>query len=445
MADGEQSKDGKRFEPALSPEALSDQLKPFLDKHSYAKISRVEVAGGELNQMSRPWDDHTLTLIFDDQTAEIVRVLNKTLLPPRLSALWHTETGDVEVIWTANPLPESWKEIVGRTFTVGYGKKRIRCEFGLSSPELLIIAEAVVPASSASATNFRNLQSFAQYAASKKRPPRREPKRTTGAPRPRGIDEPRSFWIRKFRGSEDSLIEFIRHLNFYLTYFDSRSPTVLIHDDYDPKFESRTRYTDGAFPSEIGSRNLDENLVTFWNAADAGNSMLRFILYYRVIEYAAFHYLDAETKLKLRKILANPSMCMNMDAAVAEVAAAFDTKKMDDVPRFETLLNNAVRPEKVWKEIEANRSAFEKPTKFEGGFVLDQIISKDEKFATFRTGGMTKFSVAIRKIRNVLSHGRDQNTSTAIMPVERNLKLLGPWVNAIAAAAGEVVIYESVA
>lgn len=437
MADEEQgvAADAIAIEaPALSVEELTVSLEPFLRRHPGTEVTRFEFAEGQINQIASPWGDHTLTLLLDDDAQPIVEVLNKVLLPKRLSAIWHINSGDVEVIWTANPLSPTWQELLGRTFHLSFGKKRYKCEFGMASEDLLTISKGIAPKLAASATAFRNLIPFSQYVNTKDAIARIQ----------LGLDTPKSFWIRKFKLSEAALLEFIAQLNFYLSYYDRRSPTVVVHDDFDAKSNASLRYTDGKFPTEIAGRQLDDNLLTFWNAANFGNSMLRFILYYRVIEYAAFHYIDTETKARLKKLLANPAMCLNLDNAVHEVIATFDTRKMDDVPRFESLLISAVRVEKLWAEIENNRTSFSQPMKFEGGFMLDALISKDEKLSTFRTGGLVKFSVAIRKIRNVLSHGRDQNTSTAITPVERNLKMLAPWVNAIAAVAGEVVLYESV-
>ena len=245
--------------------------------------------------------------------------------------------------------------------------------------------------------------------------------------------------------SETTATELILHLNFYMSYFDTRSPTVLVHlSESGSKFVARDRYIGNEFPKEIISRRLDENMITFWNAASSGNNMLRFIFYYRIIEYGAFHYLDSAIKIKLRRILANPAMCLDIDATLESVLSVLDTKKPDDVPRFNSLLGHAVNPAKVWHEIEKNKAAFSQSVKFDGGFTIEPIISKDEKLSQFSVGGMIKFADAVRKIRNVLSHGRDQNTSTAITPTARNLMNLVPWVNAISAAAGEVVLYESV-
>jgi hypothetical protein len=259
------------------------------------------------------------------------------------------------------------------------------------------------------------------------------------------LDKPRSFWIRKVTLDENELIEMIGHINFYMTYFDAQSPSVLIHHAEQTGIVPRTRYSRETFPTVISARQLDENLISFWSAAERGNEMLRFILYYRVIEYAAFHYIDVKIRHRLRKLIMDPMCGQEPESTIRDILDALDPGRVDDVPRFNDLLASAVDSVKVWREIEANRESFSKTIKFDGDFTLDAIISKSETQDTFQAAGMVKFADAIRKIRNVLAHGRDQRTAKVITPTLRNMGLLKPWVNAIAAAAGEIVLYEAAA
>lgn len=57
---------------------------------------------------------------------------------------------------------------------------------------------------------------------------------------------------------------------------------------------------------------------------------------------------------------------------------------------------------------------------------------------------MDQVSDAFRKIRNALSHGKDQETTGVIRPTPKNVNLFQPWVHLISAAAGEVVLYKDV-
>lgn len=231
-------------------------------------------------------------------------------------------------------------------------------------------------------------------------------------------------------------------LNFYLSYYDAASPGILVHDIHGP-VAPKTRYIDGKFPKKITGRAFDENLMSFWDATRQPNTMLRFIFYYRIIEYAASHYVDASTRAKLAKVVSNPAIGESVDSAIEEILTAFDGARADEVPRFNALIASSVNPDIVWREIENNKEMFSKKHVFDGGFTLMPIISKEESAKTFKSGGLTKFADAIRRIRNVLVHGRDQSTATAITPTPRNMKFLSAWVNAIAATAGEVVVYGS--
>jgi hypothetical protein len=168
------------------------------------------------------------------------------------------------------------------------------------------------------------------------------------------------------------------------------------------------------------------------------------MLYFRIIEYAAFHYMDAGIRAKVKRILANPTVGLEMDRAIQDILLAIDPKKGEDVPRFNALLTAAVRPSSVWKEVANNREFFSKPVKFDGGFSLEKLTSKDETESSFEAGGLIKVADHLRRIRNVLSHGRDQNTSTVITPTAKNFRILQPWVNLASVMAGEVVLYEGV-
>lgn len=426
--------DEERQMPAHSVEQLTQMLQPFLEANPGTEVARSDTPSLIYNQLLNPWGDPTLTFIFDDDPAEAIAAFNSIILPGRFSAIWHQDSHDLEVIWTAYDLSADQREVENRAFNFTFNKKKYKCEFGESSQRLLTIAKGMIPRSGPSSTSFRNMTSFYQYVTADENDDKEA----------MGLSRPRSFWIRKLKLSEATAVEFATHLNFYLSYYDTQSPTILVHfSNLDSKFAPRDRYVAGGFPKDIVSRKLDENMITFWNAACSGNNMLRFIFYYRIIEYGAFHHLDSAIKLKLRRILANPAMCLDIDKTLETVLSILDTKKPDDVPRFNSLLST-VDASKVWHEIEKNRLSFTHPVKFDGGFTIEPIISKDEKWSTFSTAGMVKFADAVRKIRNVLSHGRDQNTSTAITPTARNLMNLAPWVSAISAAAGEVVLYEGV-
>jgi hypothetical protein len=84
---------------------LKSLLAPFLARNPYSKISEIredEEGNAPLYVVERPWNDETLLIrLPEEQTSNIAACLNSLLLPPRFSALWHADTKDFEVIWTA--------------------------------------------------------------------------------------------------------------------------------------------------------------------------------------------------------------------------------------------------------------------------------------------------------------------------------------------------------
>lgn len=80
---------------------------------------------------------------------------------------------------------------------------------------------------------------------------------------------------------------------------------------------------------------------------------------------------------------------------------------------------------------------------FDGGFVVKPLVGAGETESTFCTR-TAQFADSIRKIRNTLSHGKEQETAGIILPTTRNFNLLRPWLHLIATAAGEVVLHKDV-
>lgn len=94
----------------------------------------------------------------------------------------------------------------------------------------------------------------------------------------------------------------------------------------------------------------------------------------------------------------------------------------------------------LWKEIENNIDSFKKEITFEGGFVLESLLTS----AKIEHLDLSKFAKHIKDIRNALSHGRDIRTQMVIIPTSRNFGLLQPWVSLMCVVAGEVVLYKGI-
>lgn len=90
-----------------------------------------------------------------------------------------------------------------------------------------------------------------------------------------------------------------------------------------------------------------------------------------------------------------------------------------------------------------NPQFFTQNTTFEGGLVLNKIANTATDKSDVPAAFIENLSNRITDIRNALAHGKDQKTGKSILPTVQNFKLLQPWVHLISAAAGQVIIYES--
>lgn len=406
------------------------KLAPFFQANPYSTIELAENDASKL-QISKPWGDSSIAIIVSGGFDRLADVLNALVLPERFSAIWHSDLRRLEVIWTAYKLPEVWQVLFGRKFKFEHRGLEHPCEFGASSERLLTLAEYVIP-QTVSETAHRNMPSFRALALSKGR--------GDAASR---FDQPRSFWIGNVDWNEAAVVDLVSHLNFYMRYFDAVTPTVLVHADQgEPVATKRTRYVRGKFPTEIVSRELDENLLSFWAFAAEGNSMLRFLLYYRILEYAAVHFIDDNIRDELRKLILSPDLRSDLARSVENMVGAMSATKLSDAQRLQGLMRKAVDPGLLWRDIKANIAFFSKDTNFEGGFVVKGIVGANDTEASFRPRGPENVADTFRKIRNALSHGKDQETAGVIRPTRKNFEMFRPWVQLIATAAGEVVLYK---
>lgn len=408
----------------------------FLERNPKSILEEIEAPDGKKQfRIARPWGDESVAIVLPEDHDALATVLNKLLLPERFAAVWHSDTKRLEVVWTAFRLSASQREIFGRKFQFTFKGKKHDCAFDKSSERLNKVARYTLP-QGMSDTNHRNMQSFYHHALG-------DPQMIEAL----ALEEPKSFWINNVTWNENKVIELAQNINFYLTYYDDSSPSIVI---FPPPFQSnstarRTRYIHGNFPSTVKCNGLNDNLIGFWSAADTGNPLMRFILYYRIIEYASHHYVDEDVKAAIRKLLSNPSIGDKIAEAIESITDIVSVKRNEDIPKFKGLISKCLDPKLLWREAVANRAVFSKETRFEGDFVVKALLHEDEKEAAFCQNGLDRFCDLTRRIRNALSHGRDQETGGVIAATTRNYQLLRPWVHLMGTAAGEVVIYKDIA
>lgn len=400
------------------------QLDTFLSNNPEAEYGKDEKGA----VIKRPWGDTTIELRIPEKPEELVAALNKVILPPRFTAIWHSDSQDLEVIWTAVPVDA---EIRARSFEFHFRDSCYACNFGDSSQRLLCIADASRPIGPANYTSHRNLGSFYSFV--------RRSRKEGGSP-PQGL--PTSYWIRKIQWDENLVIELSHHLNFYMRYFDRRSPTVLVHEDIkDEGKENSLRYPFESFPAKIMSRNLDIYLLRLWESTiTTTDPFLRFLYNYQILEYIAFYYIQDEILEKLKRILTAPETPCRPSVASTQILNAVVDSKMTDEQKIQAVIKELVDPEAVWKEIEPHLSYFSMETQFDGGLTIPPLVKSNWTFQDFKIMWAPHFSEALTKLRNALVHARERRMVGVIAPTKANSNRIRPWLGPITMAAMQAMV-----
>ena len=340
---------GNEDAPADPLGAIEAAFANFLENNKKSKIAGP-LSDQNSASIMEPWGDESFAINVPTDYETLAEALNNTHLPERFSALWHRDTRRLEFIWTAFPLSATWKDVPGRTFTFRFREHDHICEFGDSSPRLLEIARNFSPVKGGT-SDYRNLASYRVH-----------------LDKPEGMPSiethPRSFWVSNLDWDEDYAVALANNLNFYLTYYDAISPYIVIHAPRDnANTKQQTRYPLGSVPTEIDGREIDDILLELWQAARGGDSAVRFLFYFRIIEFASFTYLETKARQEIRKILAAPHARSNLISVTEDVVDALQRSKQEDFTKCESLLRETVKPTILWREISLNKAAFSKPTK----------------------------------------------------------------------------------
>jgi hypothetical protein len=156
--------------------------------------------------VSAPWGDNSVSLALLRTDNPVVAVLNNVYLPPRLTALWHLDTKLLEIIFTADPLPDIWDDLPKRSFSFVHRETEYKCYFSKSSDRLETIALTAMPRLP-SRTGYRNLLSYQRYTYAKS---------GIGGVTIQQNAFPLSFWIEGIDWDENNVVDpFRRYLYGY--------------------------------------------------------------------------------------------------------------------------------------------------------------------------------------------------------------------------------------
>ena len=407
---------------------LRDRLAPFLERNPESRYSR-DVSGCTI---AKPWADESLKLVVPTDADKLIEAMNAIYLPPRFTALWHSDTKDLEIIWTSLPVPPEFRE---RSFTFLFRGRTYRCEYGDASDRLILLSRFTRAVRPPGETGHRNMQSFWLFQA-----PEMAFQAGTGGMLP----EPTSFWIRNVDWDENAMVELAANLNFFMYYFDRKTPRILIHERPPEKEEVAVpvRFPFDSFPPEISGRPIQRYLLGLWESSIVASDLFRrFVYSYQIVEYAAFYHIKRTALEKIRRVLLLPDLSCRPGRAANEILDAVVDHGMTEDQRFEAIIRDLVDPALVWSEIEPNLPQFCSEVVFDGGLRLVPLARPEWSVEDFSTAGMPLFIGAIRKLRNGLVHARERRTSTFIAPTRANYEKLTPWLAPLQSAAMEVALY----
>jgi hypothetical protein len=414
----------------------TERLAVFSANNPASTIEIIKI-GTRTVAVKAPWGDQSMAILIPATDSDaLIDALNNVRLPERYTAIWHGDSETFEVIYTAFPLPLT-ADVASRAFTFKHKGFTYECRFGGSSTRVLLIAEHFRPIAPPTAS-FRNLLTFQLFVRAGKRA-----EGNVEIPGARAL----SFWIKGLKWDDDAVLDLVTHLNFYMAYYDTQSPQILVHSPSSEAaaIQPRTRFRDGVFPQQITARPIQENLLHFWNASNEGDPIRCFLNNYLIIESAAFFYIGDEIKRTVKKTLLAPNATESMDLLTERILEAVSEDKLDLNQKIEALLRRCVDSGLIWREFEKNLAFFCETIRFDGGFVLDPIATKATNATLFAVGWSNAFEKNIRSIRNALSHGKEQRTLATITPTAANFERLRLWLPPIAVAAREVMVYRDLA
>lgn len=422
---------GSQQEPGhreLVPPTEPFDLGPFAQTNQEATVQREEDAF----VVSNPWGDSSVSIRVSYEAHVGAGALNALRLPPAFSCVWHTDTRDLEFIY--GPMRVD-NELRSRSFVFDFEGRTFRCEFGDASERLVALANAARPSDPPSPSRLRNLDPIRTFLRLRKR-------LEEG-------DHPvfaalTSFWIRACDLPEKDLPRFVRHLNFYMRYFDRRTPMIEVHETPGIRAVAQPkRYLFGPFPDHIAGRALDPYMLTLWDSGLPGSTEpLRSFLYnYQALEYAAFYYLKEELARTIRRIVSAPDIVGRADEASRRILDTLVDERTSEEAKITLVVQQSVDPAVLWAEIEAAAEFFAEATEFDGGFSVPPLIKKGWGLDDFRTAWIPKLPDTFRRLRNALLHAREQRLAKCIAPTVRNSDLLRPWSNLISIVSSQIILF----
>lgn len=375
------------------------------------------------------WNDSSIRFEFSD--SEDLSFLDNIVLPKELFAIFHKEANKFEFIFL--PLSEEYKRsfnyiFCGQTYKLYYGLPTHECEELASHVFLNDTADINERA-------YGMLRYSHYYKEKQKENENEEPLFPTN------FFIEGDFTILPF----EKQIDFFRHVNFMLSYYDRQSPRIIIYNDTEENVRDikiPCKSLNEAFPSIINSKNFDTTLLELMEAARRTDSYrLKYIFYFQVLEYCSYYYIENSLKRRITNIIKSPDI-LNSDKysnKIIEIYSEYFRSNKDD-KRMERLLLDLCAYEDIKDELIINSNFFIQDLCFDGGFSIKGLFKDEAEIDTPPQNIISLIRKNIDSIRNVLVHARESRENSEIKPSQKNAQLLLPYLFLLRRIAETIII-----
>lgn len=411
-----------------NPQSGDNRLTQFLSLNPEVKL----VPTDDFPIIREPWGDDSVVLRLNAESSELIKSLSSLRLLPRFSAVWHLNSKDIEFIYA--PIPAN-DPLLQRTFVFRFAGNEYTCQFAKATNTVIDIAQSSRPSGPPSDTNYRNLGNIDTFLRREKR--RQERRETTDF-------IVASFFIRNVQCEEDKLASLAKHLNFYMHYFDRRTPLIVIHESpiVEPSTERPIQFPFENFPQTISGSSVDPYLLSLWESSvNTTDTSRRFLYNFQIVEYAAFYYLRDGLSRNIKQVLASPDLPGKIEQASRQILDIMVEEKASDESKFNTVIQESVEPQMVWNEIQSKLRFFSVPTEFDGGCSIPALVAENWTLDIFKSSWLPKLPDSLRKLRNGLVHSRELRQAKCVLPTSHNLHLLRPWAALMSVIANQIIVY----
>ena len=381
------------------------------------------------------WNDSSFQIVID-KTTNNVEKLSDTVYLEELIAIYHKSDERLEFIYTPVDAEENLHK---RRFDFNYLGKTYKCYFGPSSESLEIISKGFQPLTPSEKSNYRNLREYNDFFSSSKQ--------SAYVKEYFKGKKAISFYVKgKLNHLKNDFAHLIKSINFYLTYYDRETPTIIILQKESNKDEHKTPCYSlfDTFPEVINAKSIETTILDILHTAHKTEDIrLQFIFYFQILEYCSYYYLESNIKQKLFNILKRPDININANEYSKNIIEDLQdhlSKHREDAKKMEKTISTFCEINDIKLELTENIDYFCKDIIFEGGFKISKLFNDKEGLKTITDNTLITIRSNIEKIRNVLVHLRESRENKVILPTSDNEKLLIPYLYVLRRLAEKVAI-----